>query len=577
VAFPDARELPGPDREFAATLIAHAAQAFDRAIHTDARWRIAETLQQALLPGIPPAHDHLALATRYLPAVHDVAAGGDWYDVICLDPRRTALIVGDVVGHGAEAAAVMGQLRSALAAMLQRGDTPAQALDHLNNFATGIPGAWGSSAVCVLLDMPSRTLRYACAGHPPPVLVQPGAERSGGRAVFLDGARGPILGLAARTPARPLFADTDITIDPGTTLVLYTDGLIERRGESLDDGLDRLAGSAAALADQPPEQLLGKLLLAVGLHGDNRDDVAVLAARLLPPRLHQRLPAVPGSIPVLRRAAARWARDAALSDEHLYDVQLVLGEAASNAVEHAYPSVPERAPDPAVDQAGPGPEFEYSVTYRAGGAVEVTVRDFGCWRTPDSDPGWRGRGLALIHGLAREVHVEPTAAGTTITATVPAQPDSSHQSWPEHRPSGAAPGPDHDDDRPATVRATADGVVEIHGDMDVVGVPAIRDQLLSHLGEHARHAGHSRHLTVDLDGVRFVSSVGVRLLLELADSAHTLDLRLRLRYPPESFLARILTVTGLPTHPALTTDVAGNPAAGRPSRPRRPAGHSSAD
>ncbi|MBV9921097.1 MAG: GAF domain-containing protein, partial [Pseudonocardia sp.] len=146
MTFATAREFADDERSFATTLVTQAAQAFERAALTDARAQVADTLQHSLLPTTPPAVDRLALATHYLPGVAGVQAGGDWYDVITLDPRRTAIVVGDVVGQGAQAAAVMGQLRATLSAiltMLGPGSDPAEALARLNDYAPRVPGARG--------------------------------------------------------------------------------------------------------------------------------------------------------------------------------------------------------------------------------------------------------------------------------------------------------------------------------------------------------------------------------------------------------------------------------------------------
>ena len=193
LAFPTAREFPADERGFATTLVGLAAQTLQRAVDADRQRSIAAVLQQSLLPGALPEHHRLALATRYLPAA-EVEAGGDWYDVFLLDDDRIAFAVGDVVGHGASAAATMGQLRAALAAYLLDGASPAQALARLDRFSRRVPDAKASSASCAVLDITTGELTWACAGHPPPLLVD--AEGTG----FAHGVLGPVLG-AARRPA----------------------------------------------------------------------------------------------------------------------------------------------------------------------------------------------------------------------------------------------------------------------------------------------------------------------------------------------------------------------------------------
>jgi PAS domain S-box-containing protein len=183
-----------------ATLLALAeqcAQALDRARLYRAEHQVAETLQRSLLPQQLPQLPRLALDARYLPGAEGVQAGGDWYDVIELDEHRVAIAVGDVVGQGAAAAAVMGQLRSALAAALLQGHAPAAARELRDRFAARVPGARASTAACVTLDWAAGRVCWARAGHPPPLL----ADTDGVRLLDGDG-HGPVLGspAARRTP-----------------------------------------------------------------------------------------------------------------------------------------------------------------------------------------------------------------------------------------------------------------------------------------------------------------------------------------------------------------------------------------
>lgn len=223
---------------------------------------VSSALQAAMLPadpGTPGWH------TRYRPADDRLAVGGDWYDVVPLADRRFGLVVGDCVGHGLGAAAVMGQLRSAARALLLQDLAPAATLDGLDRFAATLPGAECASVVCAVVDEEARTVTYSKAGHPPPLLL------SGSGARWLDDATGTLLGLAARP--RP---QTTTTFERGETLVLYTDGLVERRGEGLVDGLERLARTAVATLAQRPVHQLGDLLIGALLEEGARDDVALV-------------------------------------------------------------------------------------------------------------------------------------------------------------------------------------------------------------------------------------------------------------------------------------------------------------
>ncbi len=216
--------------------------ALDRARLYRAEHEIAQTLQRSLLPQGLPVVPRLPIAVRYLPGAVGTSAGGDWYDVVEVDDTHVAVVVGDVVGQGTAAAAVMGQLRTALSGYLLAGHGPGPALDLLDGLVARVPGARASTAVCVLVDTVTGDVRWSRAGHLP-VLLAP-ADRSAPCLLTDPAGHGPLLGLAhTRAQAR---TEGTTRIAPGSSLVLYTDGLVERRRESLDEGLDRLVAVAAA-------------------------------------------------------------------------------------------------------------------------------------------------------------------------------------------------------------------------------------------------------------------------------------------------------------------------------------------
>jgi serine phosphatase RsbU (regulator of sigma subunit) len=198
---------------------------------------------------------------------------GDWYDLVDLvGGHRVGVSVGDVVGHGLEAAGVMGQLRSALSAASRVAEGPAQALDVLGRYAHVVDGAESATAVTTFIDFDRHTITYSSAGHLPPVLVHPD-----GRAEFLDGATDTPLDARPDPIPRPQ-ADTAFT--PGATLVLYTDGLVERRGEDIDIGLARLADALCRNRDEDPESLADTVLLELLPPGGATDDTALIVVRL---------------------------------------------------------------------------------------------------------------------------------------------------------------------------------------------------------------------------------------------------------------------------------------------------------
>ncbi|MGW7363999.1 PP2C family protein-serine/threonine phosphatase [Streptomyces sp. NPDC054841] len=233
--------------------------------------QVALTLQAAMLRS-PDLARHPDVAVRYVPAIGSLNVCGDWNDVVDLPDGRFAVAVGDVVGHGLEAATVMGMLRSALNAATRAVDGPAKALELLGLYARSIEGALATTAVEALIDIPARRIVYSSAGHPPPILLH-----SDGTTELLDKATDPPLGARPEHVPRP---QASVPYTPGDTLVLYTDGLIERRGEDIDVGLARLADSLAPVGRLGPERLADVLLANLGVSGGARDDVAIVVVRL---------------------------------------------------------------------------------------------------------------------------------------------------------------------------------------------------------------------------------------------------------------------------------------------------------
>lgn len=232
---------------------------------------VALALQEAMLPAPMPVGHHRA-AVRYRPAVGTLNVCGDWYDLVDLPGDRIAVAVGDVVGHGLSAACVMGQLRSALSAAARVADGPARALEALGLYARHVEGAESTTVVKTFIDWDAHTITYSCAGHPPPALLAPD-----GTVTFLDQATDPPLGARPEHVTRP---EAVVAFAEGATLVLYTDGLIERRTEDIDTGLSRLAGSLARHGRAAPEALADALLADLLPPTGNTDDTALVIIRL---------------------------------------------------------------------------------------------------------------------------------------------------------------------------------------------------------------------------------------------------------------------------------------------------------
>jgi serine phosphatase RsbU (regulator of sigma subunit) len=233
--------------------------------------QVAVTLQEAMLHS-PDLAGHDDVAVRYLPAAGSLNVCGDWYDLVDLPDDGFAVAVGDVVGHGLEAAAVMGMLRSALSAAVRALHEPAKALEVLCLYARSVEGALTTTAAQVIVDPHSRRIAYSSAGHLPPVLVH-----HDGTIELLDQATDPPLAARPKHVPRP---QAELRYTPGETLVLYTDGLVERRGEDIDADLHRLADALTRYARLGPERLADALLARLGVVAGARDDIALIVVRL---------------------------------------------------------------------------------------------------------------------------------------------------------------------------------------------------------------------------------------------------------------------------------------------------------
>lgn len=375
-----------------------AALALDRARLFEIEHRTAVVLQRSLLPARLPHATGADFAARYQAGAEDLEVGGDWYDVLDLPTGRIGLVLGDVVGRGLRAAAAMGQLRSAVGALAQVTPGPGSLLEELESFAARTDGAEFATVAFAVLDPVTGLLRYACAAHPPPLVV--GAD---GVARYLeDGRSTPLCGIGGESRR-----EAALRLPPGATVILYSDGLVERRGESLDDGLERLRRAAERNAGLGLAAL-GDALLE-GMTGEERidDDVALLLARrsAVPANaLALCLPARPDQVPLIRNELRLWLDRAGVPVSMRDDLLLAAGEAVGNAVEHAY----------ATDGAGTGSVELVAWTADGDSVLRLEVSDQGRWRGPGGDPD-RGRGLTIMRALLDSVHVVQTPDGTSIS------------------------------------------------------------------------------------------------------------------------------------------------------------------
>lgn len=266
----DSRVLADDDLDLAVEIAHRTALAVINARAFQQEHAIAETLQRVMLPATVPALPGLEVAVRYL-AASGASVGGDWYDVIAFDDGQVGIVVGDVVGHDISASTTMGQLRSALRAVTcEQHDDPALALQRVDRLFDTL-GLTYATCILGILDPLGHTLRWSSAGHPPPVLLREG------KPMLLTGGEGVILGVTAGAGA----VSTTTELCDDDVLVLYTDGLVERRGEALGDGLDRLLLTLSRLGTTDPDELADGLLAALRPNSDARDDdVAILVTRV---------------------------------------------------------------------------------------------------------------------------------------------------------------------------------------------------------------------------------------------------------------------------------------------------------
>jgi anti-sigma regulatory factor (Ser/Thr protein kinase) len=352
-----------------------------------------------MLPDTVPAVDGLELTVRYLAATDGVSVGGDWYDVVEFDDHEVGLVIGDIVGHDITASTTMGQVRSALRAYAcEEHADPAEALARLDRLFDTL--ALGS-ATCVfgVVDEGARTFRWSNAGHPPPLLLR------GGRATYLEDGAGIMLGVTGGTGMR---AGT-CTLEPDDVLVLYTDGLVERRKDSLDAGFDRLVASALDLDLRLDGPALADHLLAAMLPADvvRGDDVALLVVRVRPTdtgRAGREIALASDSqSPALARGFLAGLLEGAGWGEAVDTGALLVSELVTNALRHGHAPCSLR------------------VQFLAPDTVEVCVQDADptvpTLQHPDQ-LSEHGRGMLLVDALAAAWGIRAVPAGKQVWFTL---------------------------------------------------------------------------------------------------------------------------------------------------------------
>lgn len=384
------RRISAEDRVLATVLVGHLGLAIQHVRQFESARETSLTLQRTMLPSMdPPA----GFAVRYEPAVSPLQIGGDWYDVLPVGEQEMGIIVGDSVGRGLSAAAVMGQLRSSARALLLTGVEPAMLLEQLDSAAELIPDAFCATVFLVILDTESGELRYSSAGHPPAVLAAPNCD-----ATLLTEGQSVPLAVHGRGP-RP---QASAVMVPGSTLVLYTDGLVERRDAAIDDGISRVAQVVVKGGNLSADQVADAALAEMAPPDGYDDDVAIVVYRRPYSPLAIETDALPTELAGIRHRLSTWMDQSSVPEELGVDIILAVNEACANSIEHGYR-----------DQQPGKVRLDASFD---GAQVQIQVADSGSWKAAAA-PGNRGRGLVLIRSVSDWLKLDCTPSGTTVDMT----------------------------------------------------------------------------------------------------------------------------------------------------------------
>ena len=391
------RRFDAYDTEIGMEFASRAAIFIDNARRYSRERATALTLQRSLLPTGLTAPSSVEVRHRYLPGSKMIEVGGDWYESIALPGGRVALVVGDVAGHGVRAAVTMGRLRTAIRTLARLELPPAETLQQLDELMheLGVREPHFATCVYAVFDAVSGNCEIASAGHLPPLLVSPD-----GRSEFLDISPAPPLGIGAGPIQTRVFKIKD-----GSLLVLYTDGLVETRTSDIDEGLERLRGTFGPGSASRPLEDLCKATLA-GVYADHqRDDIAVLMARLrrlgrdqhITWKLASELTSARRARLLVRRRLKRWGLS-----ELIPTAELLASELVTNAVRYAQGSIALRL-------------------VREGGLVCEVLDDSAALprlrHAGDEDE--RGRGLQVVSQLAKRWGARRTLSGKVVWCELP--------------------------------------------------------------------------------------------------------------------------------------------------------------
>lgn len=384
----------GQTQKVAKVLALQVSNALDQALLFERTHRVADRLQRALLPDTLPRVPGAAFHAAYRPASDEAEVGGDWYDAFLLPDGRIAISMGDVAGHGLEAATVMGEIRQAMRTAAVAERTPSALLEHSNSVINLRKGIGMVTAIFAYYEPSRRELTYAVAGHPPPVLTIPGSFNG-----LLPGGGVP-LGVESRISAK----DWTIVLPPHSCVVFYTDGMTEYSRDVIV-GEDRLLEACARSFESDPENPALALQERIFDAQINRDDAATLtlSAHQGPVPESITLSAIPLAAPIVRAMLHRFCDEQGLEETKRFSIITAAGEAVANAIEHAYRG-----------------EDDGQLKVRFGSdpsTITIEVEDYGRWR-PFQRREERGRGIMLMHELMDRVRITSEQNRTAITLCV---------------------------------------------------------------------------------------------------------------------------------------------------------------
>ena len=378
-------------RSFLEAIAAQCGIALDRASRYEAERSVAETLQRSMLPASVPVMEGARVAARYLPGTTALDIGGDWYDTLTHADGRLGFVVGDVVGKGLQAASTMAQLRNGLRALALDETDVAATMSRLNRLLESLAETPFATIAYLTLEPSTGELCIVSAGHLPPLVIAPdGSTR------YLEEGRNLPLGVDTEIG----YEAARVRIDPGSFIVLYTDGLVEVADESIDEGLRRLA-AVRPPAERDPELLADAILEELLGDRPRRDDIALLVVQLAgrpTSPFDVTLPARPESLNAVRSSLAEWLEQAHVPEAEAKDVLLAVWEAAANGIEHAHN-----------DERGTIAVLATIV----GDRIRVEVTDTGRWKEAIQRDD-RGLGLQLIRAAMTDVEIDRMPGGTTV-------------------------------------------------------------------------------------------------------------------------------------------------------------------